>query len=83
MVEIINNTTKLLGDDLKLEIKGGGKIRIAASCFSIYAYSALKSELENIDELKFLFTTPTPPLERGQAGFEPCALISKSPSQEG
>ena len=59
MVDIINNTSKLLGDDLKSEIKSGSRLRIAASCFSIYAYAALKEELEKIDELKFLFTTPT------------------------
>ena len=59
MIDIINNTTKLLGDDLKKEIKTDSKLRIAASCFSIYAYSALKKELESIKELKFLFTTPT------------------------
>lgn len=59
MLDIINNTSKLLGDDLKSEIKSGSKLRIAASCFSIYAYAALKEELEKIDELKFLFTVPT------------------------
>lgn len=58
MFDLINNTSKLLGDDLKKEIKGGSKLRIAASCFSIYAFNALKTELEQIDELKFLFTTP-------------------------
>lgn len=59
MIDIINNKSKLLGDDLKKEIKDDSKLRIAASCFSIYAYAALKEELEKIDELKFLFTTPT------------------------
>ena len=59
MLEIINNTTKLLGDDLKKEIRYGSKIRIAASCFSIYAFAALKNELEQIEELNFLFTMPT------------------------
>ena len=59
MLDIINNTSKLLGDDLRKEIKYGSRLRIAASCFSIYAYATLKSELEKIDELKFLFTTPT------------------------
>lgn len=54
MLEIINNTTKLLGDDLKKEIRYGSKIRIAASCFSIYAFAALKNELEQIEELNFL-----------------------------
>ena len=58
MVDIINNTSKLLGDDLKNEIKAGSRLRIAASCFSIYAYAALKEELEKIEELDFLFTTP-------------------------
>lgn len=59
MFEIINNTSRLLGDDLKNELTGGSKVRIAASCFSIYAYAALKNELESIDELKFLFTMPS------------------------
>ena len=30
-----------------------------ASCFSIYAYVALKKELEDIDSLEFIFTSPT------------------------
>lgn len=59
MIDIINNKSKLLGDDLKEEIKSGSRLRIAASCFSIYAYAALKEELEKIEELEFLFTTPT------------------------
>lgn len=58
-MDIINNTSKLLGDDLKVELKRGSKVRIAASCFSIYAYEALKEELEKVEELDFLFTTPT------------------------
>ena len=58
MVDIINNTSKLLGDDLKTEIKAGSRLRIAALCFSIYAYEALKEELEKVEELRFLFTTP-------------------------
>lgn len=59
MIDIINNTSKLLGDDLKTELLGADRVRIAASCFSIYAYAALKQELEGIEELRFLFTTPT------------------------
>ena len=49
MFDIINNKNKLLGDDLKNEIKNGSRLRIAASCFSIYAYAALKEELEKIE----------------------------------
>ena len=58
-MEIIDNVTKTLGDDLKSEIKKGAKLKIAASCFSIYAYEALKKELEGIDSLEFIFTLPT------------------------
>lgn len=49
MFDIINNTSRLLGDDLKKELTDGSKVRIAASCFSIYAYAALKGELERIE----------------------------------
>lgn len=41
-MDIINNVQNLLGDDLKNTIEKGSKISIAASCFSIYAYEALK-----------------------------------------
>ena len=59
MFETIDNRNVLLGNDLKQEIKKGSKIRIAASCFSMYAYYELKEQLGQIDELKFLFTSPT------------------------
>lgn len=59
-VEIIDNVSTLLGNSLKETLgKRNCKIRIAASFFSIYAYEALKEQLEHIDELQFIFTTPT------------------------
>src|SRR5579863_1672520 len=58
-MEIIDNINRLLGDDLKHSIRAGAKIRIAASCFSIYAFEALKSELAAIESLQFIFTAPT------------------------
>lgn len=58
-MEIINNTTKTLRDDLKNELKRGSKLSIAAACFSIYAFQELKQELLGIDELRFIFTSPT------------------------
>lgn len=58
-MELINNTTKILRDDLAIEIKKGSKVSIAASCFSIYAFQELKKELQGIDELRFIFTSPT------------------------
>lgn len=40
-------------------IHKGSKLSIAAACFSIYAYQELKKQLEQIDELRFIFTSPT------------------------
>ena len=58
-MELIDNVNKTLASDLKETIKPGSKISIAASCFSIYAYQELKDQLENIESLKFIFTSPT------------------------
>lgn len=58
-MELINNTTKTLKDDLSVEIHEGSKLSIAAACFSIYAFQELKKQLTSIDELRFIFTAPT------------------------
>ncbi len=58
-MELIDNISNLLGDNLKETIAPGAKLKIAASCFSIYAFEALKQELESIDSLEFIFTAPT------------------------
>ena len=58
-MEVINNISKKLGDDLKKEISPDSKLSIAAACFSIYAFEELQKELEGIDELRFIFTSPS------------------------
>lgn len=58
-MEIIDNISKTLKDDLKVEIKDGSKLSVAAACFSIYAFQELKDELKKIDEMRFIFTSPT------------------------
>lgn len=58
-MEIFNNTTKVVRDDLEKNITPGSRISIAAACFSIYAYQELKAQLEACDELRFIFTSPT------------------------
>ncbi|ARU58203.1 DEAD/DEAH box helicase [Oleiphilus messinensis] len=58
-MQIIDNINDLLGDDLKQSIKPNSKLKIAASCFSIYAYEALKEQLEKVDSFEFIFTAPT------------------------
>jgi hypothetical protein len=58
-VKVIDNINQLLGEDLKQRIVPGSKVKIAASCFSIYAFEALKTELEKVESLQFIFTSPT------------------------
>ena len=58
-MKIIDNINSLLGEDLKHELTPNTKLKIAASCFSIYAFAALKKELQHIDSLQFIFTSPT------------------------
>ena len=58
-MHIIDNVNDLLGDDLKAEVQVGSKLRIAASTFSIFAFEALRKELERVEELEFVFTSPS------------------------
>ena len=59
-MELIDNKSKLLGDDLKREIKRNAKVRMVASYFSIYAFEALKEELSGIEELQFILAKQQP-----------------------
>lgn len=58
-MELIDNVNKTLRDDLRLEIHSGSKVSIAAACFSIYAFQELKAQLKDVEELRFIFTSPT------------------------
>lgn len=57
--KLINNINDRVIDDLKSRLSGRSKVSIAAASFSIYAFEALKEELEGIEELRFIFTSPT------------------------
>ena len=58
-MQIIDNINHIVKNDLQESIRTGSKLSIAAACFSIYAYQELKKQLESIDELRFIFTSPT------------------------
>jgi len=51
-MKIIDNSSTILGDGLRSSLGRGSKLRIAASCFSIYAYEALKTELNKVSSLR-------------------------------
>lgn len=58
-MKILDNITNTVRDDLRVEIKRGSKISVAATCFSMYAYQELKKQLESVEEFRFIFTSPT------------------------
>ena len=57
--KVINNLSERVIDDLQSKLSRGSSISIAAASFSIYAYEVLKQELEQVGELRFIFTSPT------------------------
>lgn len=59
IMQVLDNVNKTVKDDLEKTVSKGDKISIASSCFSIYAYEALKNQLDDVEELRFVFTSPT------------------------
>jgi hypothetical protein len=58
-MKLIDNINNTLGNEIEENLNSKSRLKIAASYFSIYAFAALKKELEKIEELQFIFTSPT------------------------
>lgn len=58
-MKFFDNVTNIVRDDMTETITRGSRVSIAAACFSMYAYNELKKQLEGVDELRFIFTSPT------------------------
>ncbi|MDE6533309.1 MAG: DEAD/DEAH box helicase family protein [Muribaculaceae bacterium] len=56
---LIDNVNQTLRDDLITTIKSGCRMSIAAASFSIYAFQELQEQLKDVDELRFIFTSPS------------------------
>lgn len=65
-MKIFDNITDIVRDDLKETIQRGSKVSIAAACFSMYSYKELKHQLEQVEEFRFIFTSPTFVQERSE-----------------
>ena len=55
--DFFDNRARIVKDDLVVNIAAGDRVAIAALVFSMYAYQELASQLEGIDELRFVFTS--------------------------
>lgn len=58
-MKLIDNRSCTLADDLRGRLKRDSRVSIAAACFSVYAFEELREQLESIQELRFIFTSPT------------------------
>ena len=58
-MKILDNVNNTVRDDLRVEMKRGSKVSIAAACFSMYAHQELRKQLESVEEFRFVFTSPT------------------------
>ncbi len=65
-MKVFNNITDIVRDDLKVTITNGSRVSIAAACFSMYAYQELKKQLDQVDQFRFIYTSPTFVQEREQ-----------------
>jgi len=65
-MQIFDNITNKVKDDLSKTISKGSRISIASACFSIYAFETLKEQLKDISELRFIFTSPTFVVEKAK-----------------
>lgn len=77
----IDNRNIRLGDELKRELKPGSRVKMAAATFSMFAYQQLKDELENIEELKFIFTNPTFVTDETKTDFREYTIPKKNREQ--
>jgi SNF2 family DNA or RNA helicase len=66
MPKMIDNINTRVRDDLSETITKKSKLRVAAACFSIYAYEELKKSLSGIEDLQFIFTSPTFTMDKAE-----------------
>jgi predicted DNA-binding transcriptional regulator YafY len=53
-VEVFDDVSRIVRDDLVETIKPHSRLTIAAACFSVYAYKELKKQLSSIDNCRFM-----------------------------
>jgi SNF2 family DNA or RNA helicase len=54
-----NHTRGIVADFLRTKIEPGSRLSVVSAYFTIYAYEAMKKQLDEIEHLDFLFGEPT------------------------
>lgn len=55
----LDNKTNFVYTELQESIKKGSKLSVVSALFSMYAYDALKKDLDKIDNMRFIYTKPS------------------------
>ena len=55
----LDNKTNFVYSELEESIKKGSKLSVVSALFSMYAYDALKKDLDKIDNMRFIYTKPS------------------------
>ena len=58
-VESFDNKARIVRDDLTARLSTGDRLSVASAYFSIYAYQELETQLDGLDEFRFIYTSPT------------------------
>ncbi|MGR3913088.1 MAG: helicase-related protein [Gammaproteobacteria bacterium] len=53
-----HDQANLVGEHLRAQLRRAGAFRIVSAYFSVYAYAALRDELEGVDGVRFLYGDP-------------------------
>lgn len=64
--KFFDNVSNIACDDMAATITKGSRVSIAAAFFSMYAYNVLREQLENVDEFRFIYTSPTFTTDSGE-----------------
>ena len=56
--QLIDNLNNRFADHLKEQLKPGSRVSIVAACFSIFAFHELQQQLEQVEEMRFIFNSP-------------------------
>ncbi len=57
--KVLDNKTNFVYTELEESIKKGSKLSVISALFSMYAYDALKKDLDKIDNMRFIYTKPS------------------------
>ena len=57
--KLLDNKNNFVYTELEESIKKGSKLSVISALFSMYAYDALKKNLDKIDNMRFIYTKPS------------------------